>query len=208
MANYENNNMMNNEGNKYSGACEGFSEYLKENLKNCRASDVPMEENSPKTLQEALVNDIMLLLPHYEQLRGKLKESLEKLHDLPRDEEDENGVRAHDVANHIYDIEQTMAEAATVYGRIFMMDNVLSYIERKPNLADLIWSHQYPGSFSKSLYLEEKQVDTLHTATRRKKIKKIMDKYEGLMPYVEFQSETMDREDFYDEFVRRGKLRF
>ena len=130
MANYENNNMMNNEGNKYSGACEGFSEDLKENLKNCRASDVPMEENSPKTLQEALVYDIMSAQIRYEYLRGKLAESLEKLHDLPRDGEDENGIRAHDVANHIYDIEQTMAEAAQLYGRIFMMDNVLAYVER------------------------------------------------------------------------------
>ena len=171
MANYENNNMMNNEGNKYSGACEGFSEDLKENLKNCRASDVPMEENSQKTLQEALVYDIMSAQIRYEYLRGKLAESLEKLHDLPRDGEDENGIRAHDVANHIYDIEQTMAEAAQLYGRIFMMDNVLAYVERKPNLAKLIWTHQYPGSLSKSLYLQEAQVDTLHTATRRKKIR-------------------------------------
>lgn len=196
--------MTNNENNN---TYEGLSEDIKENLENCKFSDW-QEVEAPKSLKEALISEIMTAQTRYEYLRGKFMKSLNKLHDLSRDREDESGVRAHDVANQIYDMEQIMAEAIGLYGRIFMLDNILSYIERKPNLANLIWKHRFPGSLSKSLYLDEDEAEILHDATRWKKIKKIMDKYEGLMPYVQFQSETMDSEDFYDEFIRRGKLRF
>ena len=187
---------------------EGFDEDLNENLKTSSFFEVDDAVDSPKDLKEALVADIMSAQKRYEYLRTKFMESLNKLHDLSRDGEDESGVRAHDVATQIYDMEQTMAEAIGLYGRIFMLDNILSYIERKPMLANLLLRYRFPGSLSKSLYLEEEEADLLHDATRRKKIRKIMDKYEGLMPYVEFQSETIDSEDFYYKFIRHGKLRF
>ena len=192
--------MTNNENCK-----EELMEDIKENLTRIGG----FSEESPTNLKDALVTDILSSLRRYEYLRTKFKSALDNLRDLSRDGEDENGVRSQDLATQIYYMEQTMAEAIGLYGRIFMLDNILSYIERKPKLADLIWKYKQPESIlSKSDYLEEEELDLLHSATRRKKITKIMDKYEGLMPYMDFQSETMDSEDFRDEFIRRGKLRF
>lgn len=156
----------------------------------------------PKSFKEALVMDAISATRHYEELRVKFIEALEELRDLPRDEEDEGGVRAKDVAEQISIIRETMSQAAQEYGRIFMIDRMLEYIEHKPSLDSLIWRHQFPGSLSKSLYLTEDDEDLLHRATRRKKIKKITDKRYGLMPYVEFVSETMNDIEFDKAIIR------
>lgn len=164
------------------------------------------QEECPKSFKEALVMDLIAATLHYEELRVKFIEALEELRDLPRDEEDEGGVRAKDVAEQISIIQETMSQAAMEYGRIFMMDRTLEYIERKPSLDSLIWRHRFPGSLSKSLYLTEDDEDLLHRATRRKKVKKITDKRNGLMPYVEFTSETMNDIEF-DEAVIRARFK-
>ena len=164
------------------------------------------EAACPKSFKEALVTDLVAATLHYEELRMKFIEALEELRDLPRDEEDEGGVRAKDVAEQISIIREAMSQAAQEYGRIFMMDRTLEYIERKPSLDSLIWRHQFPGSLSKSLYLTEDDEDLLHRATRRKKVKKITDKRNGLMPYVEFTSETMNDIEF-DEAVIRARFK-
>jgi hypothetical protein len=164
------------------------------------------EQDCPKSFKEALVADIVSATLHYEELRMKFIEALEELRDLPRDEEDEGGVRSKDVAEQISIIQETMSQAAMEYGRIFMMDRTLEYIERKPSLDSLIWRHRFPGSLSKSLYLTEDDEDLLHRATRRKKVKKITDKKYGLMPYVEFTSETMNDIEF-DEAVIRARFK-
>ena len=101
------------------------------------------------------MTDLVAATLHYEELRVKFIEALEELRDLPRDEEDEGGVRSKDVAEQISIIREAMSQAAQEYGRIFMMDRTLEYIERKPSLDSLIWRHQFPGSLSKSLYLTE-----------------------------------------------------
>lgn len=165
-----------------------------------------VQEKCPKSFKEALVTDLVAATLHYEELRVKFIEALEELRDLPRDEEDEGGVRAKDVAEQISIIQETMSQAAQEYGRIFMMDRVLEYIERKPSLDSLIWRHRFPGSLSKSLYLTEDDEDLLHRVTRRKKVKKITDKKYGLMPYVEFVSETMNDIEF-DEMVIRSRFK-
>lgn len=165
-----------------------------------------VQEKCPKSFKEALVTDLVAATLHYEELRVKFIEALEELRDLPRDEEDEGGVRAKDVAEQISIIRETMSQAAQEYGRIFMMDRTLEYIERKPSLDSLIWRHRFPGSLSKSLYLTEDDEDLLHRATRRKKVKKITDKRNGLMPYVEFTSETMNDIEF-DEAVIRARFK-
>lgn len=159
-------------------------------------------ECCPKSFKEALVMDLISATRHYEELRAKFIEALEELRDLPRDEEDEGGVRAKDVAEQISIIQETMSQAAQEYGRIFMMDRTLEYIERKPSLDSLIWRHRFPGSLSKSLYLAEDDEDLLHRVTRRKKVKKITDKRYGLMPYVDFVSETMNNIEFDEATVR------
>lgn len=155
----------------------------------------------PKSFKEALVTDIISATRHYEELRVKFIEALEELRDLPRDEEDDGGVRAKDVAEQISIIQETMNQAAQEYGRIFMMDRTLEYIERKPSLDSLIWRHRFPGSLSKSLYLTEDDEDLLHRATRRKKIRKITDKRYGLMPYVDFVSETANAVEFDEALI-------
>lgn len=160
------------------------------------------QEECPKSFKEALVADLIAATRNYEELRVKFIEALEELRDLPRDEEDENGVRAKDVAEQISIIQEVMSQAAQEYGRIFMMDRTLSYVEHKPSLDSLIWRHRFPGSLSKSLYLTEDDEDLLHRATRRKKIKKITDKRYGLMPYVEFVSETMNDIEFDKAIIR------
>ena len=165
-----------------------------------------VQEKCPKSFKEALVTDLVAATLHYEELRVKFIEALEELRDLPRDEEDEGGVRSKDVAEQISIIQETMSQAAMEYGRIFMMDRTLEYIERKPRLDSLIWRHRFPGSLSKSLYLTEDDEDLLHRATRRKKVKKITDKKYGLMPYVEFTSETMNDIEF-DEAVIRARFK-
>ena len=159
-------------------------------------------EFCPKSFKEVLVMDIISATRCYEELRVKFIEALEELRDLPRDEEDEGGVRAKDVAEQINIIRETMSQAAQEYGRIFMMDRMLEYIERKPSLDSLIWRHQFPESLSKSLYLTEDDEDLLHRATRRKKVKKITDKRYGLMPYVDFVSETMNSIEFDKAMIR------
>ena len=159
-------------------------------------------EFCPKSFKEALVMNIVSATRNYEELRVKFIEALEELRDLPRDEEDEGGVRAKDVAEQINIIRETMSQAAQEYGRIFMMDRMLEYIERKPSLDSLIWRHQFPESLSKSLYLTEDDEDLLHRATRRKKVKKITDKRYGLMPYVDFVSETMNSIEFDKAMIR------
>lgn len=164
------------------------------------------EAECPKSFKEALVMDIVSATRCYEELRVKFIEALEELRDLPRDEEDEGGVRAKDVAEQISIIRETMSQAAQEYGRIFMMDRMLEYIERKPSLDSLIWRHRFPESLSKSLYLTEDDKDILHRATRRKKIKNVTDKKYGLMPYVEFVSETMNDIEF-DEAVIRARFK-
>ena len=165
-----------------------------------------VQEKCPKSFKEALVTDLVAATLHYEELRMKFIEALEELRDLPRDEDDEGGVRAKDVAEQISIIQETMSQAAQEYGRIFMMDRTLEYIERKPSLDSLIWRHRFPGSLSKSLYLTEDDEDLLHRVTRRKKVKKITDKRHGLMPYVEFTSETMNDIEF-DEAVIRARFK-
>lgn len=164
------------------------------------------EAECPKSFKEALVMDLVSATRNYEELRVKFIEALEELRDLPRDEEDENGVRAKDVAEQVSIIQETMSQAAQEYGRIFMMDRMLEYIERKPSLDSLIWRHRFPGSLSKSLYLTEDDEDLLHRATRRKKVQKMVDKRHGLMPYVEFTSETMNDIEF-DEAVIRARFK-
>ena len=164
------------------------------------------QEACPKSFKEALVADLVSATLHYEELRVKFIEALEELRDLPRDEEDEGGVRAKDVAEQISIIQETMSQAAQEYGRIFMMDRTLEYIERKPSLDSLIWRHRFPWSLSKSLYLTEDDEDLLHRVTRRKKIKNVTDKKYGLMPYVEFVSETMNDIEF-DEAVIRARFK-
>lgn len=164
------------------------------------------EAECPKSFKEALVTDLVAATLHYEELRVKFIEALEELRDLPRDEEDEGGVRSKDVAEQISIIQEAMSQAAQEYGRIFMMDRTLEYIERKPSLDSLIWRHRFPGSLSKSLYLTEDDEDLLHRATRRKKVQKMVDKRHGLMPYVEFTSETMNDIEF-DEAVIRARFK-
>lgn len=178
------------------------------NFNNNEVFDENVQEAAecPKSFKEALVMDLVAATLHYEELRMKFIEALEELRDLPRDEEDEGGVRAKDVAEQINIIQETMSQAAQEYGRIFMMDRTLEYIERKPSLDSLIWRHRFPGSLSKSLYLTEDDEDLLHRATRRKKVKKITDKRNGLMPYVEFTSETMNDIEF-DEAVIRARFK-
>lgn len=176
------------------------------NFNNNEVFDENVQEACPKSFKEALVADLVSATLHYEELRVKFIEALEELRDLPRDEEDEGGVRAKDVAEQISIIRETMSQAAQEYGRIFMMDRTLEYIEHKPSLDSLIWRHQFPGSLSKSLYLTEDDEDLLHRATRRKKVKKITDKRNGLMPYVEFTSETMNDIEF-DEAVIRARFK-
>lgn len=160
------------------------------------------EAECPKSFKEALVMDIISATHHYEELRMKFIEALEELRDLPRDEEDDCGVRSKDVAEQISIIQETMSQAAQEYGRIFMMDRTLEYIERKPSLDGLIWRHRFPGSLSKSLYLTEDDEDLLHRATRRKKVQKLTDKRYGLMPYVDFVSETMNDIEFDEVTIR------
>lgn len=169
-------------------------------------NDENFQEECPKSFKEALVMDLVSATRHYEELRVKFIEALEELRDLPRDEEDEGGVRAKDVAEQISIIQEAMSQAAQEYGRIFMMDRMLEYIERKPSLDSLIWRHRFPGSLSKSLYLTEDDEDLLHRATRRKKVQKMVDKRHGLMPYVEFTSETMNDIEF-DEAVIRARFK-
>ena len=176
------------------------------NNNNNALNENNIQEECPKSFKEALVMDLIAATLHYEELRVKFIEALEELRDLPRDEEDDGGVRSKDVAEQISIIQETMSQAAQEYGRIFMMDRTLEYIERKPSLDSLIWRHRFPGSLSKSLYLTEDDEDLLHRATRRKKVKKITDKRYGLMPYVEFTSETMNDIEF-DEAVIRARFK-
>lgn len=146
---------------------------------------------------QLIVNDINLIQERYVKLQKELRKNFLKLHDLVREDDDDDKVakviiKKRDVAKLINNIKETLREGSECLGMMEVLDNTLYLLEDKEDIAGVVYSVIDTQGHSKgSEDLTEDEIEVLRKATKKKKIYKYLDEVEGFLPDPEFYSFAM-----------------